>query len=117
MDHHGSRLTKDIAYLEPLSRHRAIMPIYDLIPVIFPNTFIAPNATLVGEVVVGEISCISYGATLKGDNNAVRVGSHTSIGDYSVLETVKGLNTGIPSSVNIGFCIKRHLFIIIMFRK
>jgi hypothetical protein len=30
MDAAGSKLEKDIAYLEPLSRHRNIMPIYDL---------------------------------------------------------------------------------------
>lgn len=29
---HGSKLGKDIAYLEPLSRHRNIMPLYDLVP-------------------------------------------------------------------------------------
>lgn len=32
MDQHGSKLSKDIAYLEPLSRHRNLMPLYDLTP-------------------------------------------------------------------------------------
>lgn len=32
LDIQGSKLQKDIAYLEPLSRHRNIMPLYDLVP-------------------------------------------------------------------------------------
>lgn len=102
LDHHGSRLSKDIAYLEPLSRHRNLMPIYDLIPIVLENSQFAPNSTLIGEVIIGRNSIISYGATLRGDNAAVRVGHYTSIGDYSVLETVKGLSNGVPNSVNIG---------------
>ena len=102
MDYHGSRLSKDIAYLEPTSRHRNRMHIFDLIPIVFDKTFLAPNSTLVGEVIVGRNSAIWYGSTLRGENAAVRVGNHTSIGDFSVLETVKGLSTGVPNSVNIG---------------
>lgn len=97
---------KDIAYLEPLSRHRNIMNIYDLVPKLLENSLVAPNSTLIGEVVVGKNSIVWYGATLRGDNAAVRVGSNTSIGDYAVLETVKGLSTGVPSSTNIGILIK-----------
>ncbi len=41
MDIHGSKLTKDIAYLDPLSRHRVIMPIYDSIPAFLNTTFVA----------------------------------------------------------------------------
>lgn len=102
MDHHGSRLSKDIAYLEPTSRHRTFMNLYDLVPRALDKTFVAPNSTLIGEVIVGRNSAIWYGATLRGDNAAVRVGNFTSIGDYSVLETVSGLSTGVPNSVNIG---------------
>ena len=102
MDHHGSRLTKDIAYLELTSRHRNRMNIYDLVPRVFNQTFLAPNSTLIGEVVVGANSSVWYGASLRGDNAAVRVGNYTSIGDNSVLETTRGLSTGVPCSVNIG---------------
>ena len=72
LDVKGSQQAKDIAYLEPLSRHRQIMPLYDLVPVILPDTFIAPNASIIGEVVVGLESTIWYGAILRGDMNAIR---------------------------------------------
>jgi carbonic anhydrase/acetyltransferase-like protein (isoleucine patch superfamily) len=65
-------LTKDIAYLEPLSRHRNIMPLYDLTPAILADAYVAPNATVIGEVLVGSESTIWYGAVLRGDLNAIR---------------------------------------------
>jgi hypothetical protein len=52
MDVYGSKLTKDIAYLEPLSRHRNLMSLYDLSPAILLNSFVAPNATIIGEVLI-----------------------------------------------------------------
>jgi len=60
MDQYGSKLSKDIAYLEPLSRHRNIMPLYDLSPSIYLNSFVAPNATVIGEVLIGNESCVWY---------------------------------------------------------
>lgn len=65
-------MTKDIAYLEPLSRHRNIMPLYDLSPAILADAYVAPNATVIGEVLVGSESTIWYGAVLRGDLNAIR---------------------------------------------
>jgi hypothetical protein len=72
LDASGSKLTKDIAYLEPLSRHRNIMPLYDLSPAILADAYVAPNATVIGEVLVGSESTIWYGAVLRGDLNAIR---------------------------------------------
>lgn len=78
------------------------MPLYDLTPVIYLNTFIAPNASVIGEVIIGNESCIWYGSVVRGDINAVRIGNNTSIGENSVVHTAGSLPTGIPASVNIG---------------
>ena len=48
------------------------MPLFDNQPAIAPNAFIAPNSTVIGEVVLGSQSCVWYGATLRGDNNGIR---------------------------------------------
>lgn len=53
LDRYGSKMSKDIAYREPLSRHRSVMPLYDMVPVIYPQAFVAPNATVIGEVIIG----------------------------------------------------------------
>jgi len=80
LDVAGSRYTKDIAYLEVLSRHRNIMPLYDLQPIILYDTYIAPNATLIGEVFVGAQTTVWYGATLRADINAIRYNFHFKFG-------------------------------------
>jgi len=102
LDASGSRMSKDIAYLEPLSRHRNIMPLYDLSPLELMDSYVAPNASIIGEVIVGPESTIWYGAVLRGDMHAIRIGSNSSIGDNTVIHTAGSLPTGIPASVNIG---------------
>lgn len=63
---------KDIAYLEPLSRHRNVMGLYDRVPILLYNSYIAPNASVIGEVFVGEGTTVWYNAVLKADFNAIR---------------------------------------------
>jgi len=78
------------------------MPLYDLSPEIYTNTYIAPNCTIIGEVVIGSETNIWYGVVIRGDINAVRIGNNTSIGDNTVIHTAGSLPTGIPASVNVG---------------
>jgi len=47
--------------------------------------YIAPNATVVGDVTLGENVNIWYGAVLRGDNGPIIVGSGTNIQDNAVL--------------------------------
>lgn len=78
------------------------MSLYDLEPSIYINAFVAPNATIVGEVSIGHETTVWYGSVIRGDINAVRIGNNSSIGDNSVIVTAGSLPTGIPASVNIG---------------
>ena len=80
IDQAGSVLSNDIAYLEPASRHRNIMPLYNKIPVISPSAYIAPSSTVYGDVFVGKDSYFSFGSVAKGDINAIRIGENTKIG-------------------------------------
>jgi len=56
------------------------------------NAYIAPNATVVGDVTLGEEVSIWYGAVLRGDNGPITVGRGTNIQDNAVVhdETVIG---------------------------
>lgn len=98
-------MTRDIGYLEPSSRHRSIFPLYDKVPFLQENTFLAENASVIGDVTMGSDSVVSYGATIRGDFAAVRVGKRTVVGDLSVIKTAHSLPGGVPNSVNIGTCI------------
>mmetsp|Transcript_8957 Transcript_8957/g.9690 ORF Transcript_8957/g.9690 Transcript_8957/m.9690 type:complete len:221 (+) Transcript_8957:2-664(+) len=101
LDRWGSRLSGDIAHLQPYSRHRKIMGLYDRVPEII-NSFIAPNASVVGECYIQRGSSIWYNVSVRGDHAPVRIGQNVNIGDFSVLSTAGSLPTGIPESVNIG---------------
>ena len=43
--------------------------------------FVASNATLIGQVTLGDGCSIWYGAVLRGDVEAIRVGAHSNVQD------------------------------------
>lgn len=47
--------------------------------------FVAPNATVLGDVVLGPQSSVWYGAVLRGDINEIRVGEGTNLQDNAVV--------------------------------
>lgn len=95
-------LPKEVDSYEPHSKHRVLLPLYDLSPVILLECFIAPNATIVGEVLIGQNTAVWYGAVIRGDINSVKIGSSCIIGDNTVIHTAGSLPTGIPAGVSIG---------------
>jgi carbonic anhydrase/acetyltransferase-like protein (isoleucine patch superfamily) len=79
------------------------MPLWHSYPAIYDSAAIADNASLAGEVVVGDHAQIGYGVTMRGDHHAIRIGNNTSIGDNSVIVcALHRLPTNVPHSVNIG---------------
>jgi len=49
------------------------------------SVYLAPNATVVGDVTLGENVSIWYGAVLRGDNGAISVGEGTNVQDNAVI--------------------------------
>jgi hypothetical protein len=58
-------------FSEPYTKARCVMSLYNLTPKSFGNTFIAPNATVIGEVYMGGKIWIGHGAVIRGDINSV----------------------------------------------
>lgn len=62
------------------------------------NTWIAPTATVAGDVILGENVSIWHGAVLRGDSGTITIGDNTNVQDACVLhETVtigKGVSVG-----------------------
>jgi carbonic anhydrase/acetyltransferase-like protein (isoleucine patch superfamily) len=52
------------------------------------NCFIAENAVVIGDVVMGDDCSIWYSAVLRGDVNSIRIGNRTNIQDGAVLHTL-----------------------------
>ena len=55
------------------------MPFKRSVPIIAQGTFVAPNATIVGSVTLGDESGVWYGCVVRGDENAVKIGVLTNI--------------------------------------
>ncbi|HXB31705.1 MAG TPA: gamma carbonic anhydrase family protein, partial [Puia sp.] len=67
------------------------------------NVYIAPNATIVGDVVIGDDCSIWFNAVVRGDVNSIRVGNKVNIQDGCVIHcTYQKANTVIGNNVSIG---------------
>ena len=66
------------------------------------DSFVAPSASVIGNVECWDQSSVWYGAVVRGDQNHVQVGFRSSVGDRSVISTVSELSNGFPSSCKIG---------------
>lgn len=76
-------------------------------PQIGQGTFLAETAAIIGDVVIGDDCSVWYGAVLRGDVNAIRIGNRTNIQDGAVLHTMyresaHPSQTIIGSDVSIG---------------
>lgn len=69
-------------------------------PKIAKSAFIADNATIIGDVTIGEFSSVWYGAVIRGDDGPIIIGKNTNIQDNSVLHTDDNLTIG--DNVTIG---------------
>lgn len=63
---------------------------------------VASNATVVGEVTLGENTSVWYGAVLRGDDHFIRVGSNTNIQDNCVLHTSSSTPVILGDNVTVG---------------
>ena len=78
-------------------------------PKIGKNTFLADNATIVGDVEIGEGCSIWFNAVLRGDVNSIRIGNGVNIQDGSVLHTLYEKSTiEIGNDVSIGHNVTIH---------
>lgn len=66
------------------------------------GAFVAPTAALIGDVEIGEGASVWFGAVLRGDEAAIRIGAHTSVQDNAVIHVYKGHDTVIEDRVTIG---------------
>lgn len=78
-------------------------------PVIGKNVFLADNATIIGDVEIGEDCSIWFNAVLRGDVNSIRIGNKVNIQDGSVLHTLYQKSTiEIGNNVSVGHNVTIH---------
>jgi carbonic anhydrase/acetyltransferase-like protein (isoleucine patch superfamily) len=65
--------------------------------------FIAPNATLCGDVIIGDECSVWFNAVVRGDVNSIRMGNKVNVQDGAVIHcTYLKTNTHIGNNVSIG---------------
>ncbi|MGQ1946021.1 gamma carbonic anhydrase family protein [Geofilum sp. OHC36d9] len=73
------------------------------------NVFIADNATIIGDVILGDDCSIWFNAVLRGDVNAIRIGNKVNIQDGAVLHTLYQKSTvEIGDNVSVGHNVIIH---------
>jgi carbonic anhydrase/acetyltransferase-like protein (isoleucine patch superfamily) len=79
-----------------------ILPYKDTIPDISPDAFVAPNATVIGDVRIAAGASIWYGAVVRGDLAPIRIGANTNIQDNCTLHTDVDKPAIIGENVTVG---------------
>ncbi|CAN5245796.1 gamma carbonic anhydrase family protein [soil metagenome] len=71
-------------------------------PQIAPSAFVAEGATVVGDVTLGELSSVWYGAVLRGDINRIVIGPRSNIQDGAIVHLADDLETRVGELVTCG---------------
>lgn len=80
-----------------------ILPVKGISPRFGNNCYIAPNATIVGEVVTGDDCSIWFNAVIRGDVNSIHMGNKVNVQDGAVIHcTYQTAATHIGNNVSIG---------------
>src|SRR6478609_825581 len=81
------------------------MPLYEFegkSPSVHPEAFVAPTATLIGDVSVGAGASIWYGAVLRADICTIVIGEGANVQDNSVLHAAPGTSLVVGRDSTIG---------------
>jgi carbonic anhydrase/acetyltransferase-like protein (isoleucine patch superfamily) len=81
------------------------MPLYridDHAPTLAASAWVAPNASLIGRVRLGERASVWFGAVLRGDNEPITIGDDSNVQEGAVLHTDLGFPLTVGARVTIG---------------
>lgn len=80
-----------------------ILPVNGISPQLTESSFIAPNATIVGNVVMGENCSVWFNAVVRGDVNKIVIGNKVNIQDGACIHcTFEKTETIIGNNVSVG---------------
>jgi carbonic anhydrase/acetyltransferase-like protein (isoleucine patch superfamily) len=80
-----------------------ILPVEGVLPKFGEHCFLAPNATVVGDVVTGDECSVWFNAVVRGDVNSIRMGNKVNVQDGAVIHaTFLRSKTVIGNNVSIG---------------
>ncbi|HEX3396036.1 MAG TPA: gamma carbonic anhydrase family protein [Steroidobacteraceae bacterium] len=77
-------------------------------PQIAASAYVAPNAAVIGKVILAEQVSVWFGATLRGDNETIHIGAGGNVQDSAVLHTDPGFPLTVGAHVSIGHQAMMH---------
>ncbi len=86
----------------------AIYSLGDRRPVLGHDAWVAPNATLIGDVRLGDRASVWWNAVLRGDNATIAIGAESNIQDGSVLHADEGIPLTLGERVTVGHLVMLH---------
>lgn len=80
----------------------------DLRPNLHEDSWVAPDANLIGNVVLEEGASVWFGATLRGDNEEIRIGRGSNVQENCVMHTDMGYPLSVGANCTIGHKVMLH---------
>jgi carbonic anhydrase/acetyltransferase-like protein (isoleucine patch superfamily) len=80
----------------------------DRVPVLKGNNYIAPNAAVIGSVVLEPGASVWWNVVIRGDNDVITLGENVNVQDGSVLHTDEGVKLILEKDVSIGHMAQLH---------
>lgn len=97
---------KQASGMEIFTRHRPLVTFMGNKPFVTNDTFIAPSASVIGNVTNWDESSVWYGAVVRADSHPITIGFASSVQDRAVVTTlspkVQTLKSGFPPVCHIG---------------
>ncbi len=72
------------------------------------DTWVAPDANLIGDVVLEAAASVWFGATLRGDNETIRIGQGSNVQENCVFHTDMGFPLTLGRNCTIGHKVMLH---------
>ena len=80
----------------------------DIKPVLKGDNYVAPNAAVIGSVVMEANSSVWWNVTIRGDNDVITLGENVNVQDGSVIHTDSGVPVTLGRNVSIGHLVMLH---------
>jgi len=77
-------------------------------PQIVDTAWVAPDANIIGDIVILDLASVWFGATLRGDNETITVGQGSNVQENCVLHTDMGYPLVIGTNCTIGHMVTLH---------
>jgi carbonic anhydrase/acetyltransferase-like protein (isoleucine patch superfamily) len=79
-----------------------LLPFAGHTPVVSDSAFVAPNATLIGDVTIGERASVFYGSVLRADLDTITIGESTNLQDNVTMHVDTGSPARLGARISVG---------------